>query len=102
MQIDVFAFVEVQRQKVDANAAAAIGRLLEARDDSPPRAVGAGDIGEKVVRRARGGGRAQRKGASGESAQPLNPGPRQPFLSAASRELPGPGASIVQRCDNFL
>src|SRR2546428_12436287 len=103
MQIDVFAFVEVQRQKVDADAAAAIRRPLDTRDGSPPRTVGGGDVGEKVARRrgGRGSGRAQRE-SQGEGAERENSGSRRARFSAAAPEPPGRGASIVSRLDKFF
>jgi len=102
MQVDVFAFVEVERDKIGADAAAAIRRVLEAGGEPPPRAVGVGGVGEKVGRRARGRGRAQREDAGGEGAQRASPGSKRPHFSTAVGELPGQGASILQRCDNFF
>src|SRR2546427_12998968 len=51
MQVEVLSFVEVQRQQIDAHAAAAIRRLLETRDHAQAGASALDDVSEEVARR---------------------------------------------------
>jgi hypothetical protein len=55
MQVEVFPFVEIKRQKIDADAVPAVGRLLDTCDESPSCAPRAGEnILEEVARCGRG------------------------------------------------
>jgi hypothetical protein len=55
MQVEVFPFVEIKRQKIDADAVPAVGRLFDTRDESPSCAPRAGEnILEEVARCGRG------------------------------------------------
>ena len=103
MQVEVFPFVEIKRQKIDADAVPAVGRLLDTRDESPPCAPRAGEnILEEVARCGRGrrGGGAQREG-EGEKVGSSRRS-QWPTFSVAGRELSCSGASVWERCDSWL
>ncbi|HET7199880.1 MAG TPA: hypothetical protein VFI80_03600 [Burkholderiales bacterium] len=53
MQVEMLAFVQIERQQVETRPAAAIGRLLEARRDAQARAALADQVGEKIAGRRR-------------------------------------------------
>ena len=72
MQVNVLAFVQIQRQYIDAYAAPAIRRLLEARNDAPARVSAFGDVREDIAGRGRRGRCTERKSAGAEGARQAN------------------------------